>query len=109
MCVCVSGHLLGGLLEGPGGLAQGAVHVLGADLQRVWVCALDQVFLVHQERKKKMYSSRTRWGDGAAGGERVCHKRSLFLSPLRSPSACRGLVNKQPIHLVGIHDAVLTQ
>lgn len=39
-------YLFGGLLDGSGGFAQGAVHVLGADLQRVWVCALDQVLLV---------------------------------------------------------------
>lgn len=40
------GYLFGGLLDGSGGLAQSAVHVLGADLERVGHCALNQVLLV---------------------------------------------------------------
>ena len=38
-------YLFGGLLDGPGGLAQGAVHVLGADLEGLRTGSLYQVVL----------------------------------------------------------------
>lgn len=48
-------YLFRGLFDGSGGFAQGAVHILGADLQRVWVRALNQVLLVtrHQQYSLK--------------------------------------------------------
>ena len=39
-------YLFRGLLDGSGGFAQGAVHILGADLDRVWLGTLNQVLLV---------------------------------------------------------------
>ena len=43
-------YLLGGLLDGSGGLAQGAVHVLGADLEGLGTSSLDQVVLGYATR-----------------------------------------------------------
>lgn len=98
-------YLFWSLLDGSGCFAQCAVHILGADLQWIWLCALNEILLVTRQSNTPSnfvpdFNLKDRTGADehcALIGGNICEmgcvkitRRQIYLWP----SPCTGLFNK---------------